>query len=319
MTVLGWLPAPGVTLDRLDERAQLDVDAYREAFGEVVDLNTDVRAARRCTIARTGLDGAMQAMWLRSRFGLPYALSLAYDPSAVASVLGHRVHAAGWKAVRLAACAGAAGLLVSSEGLVKRWRLRERFAGKPLAVVPNGVDLSLFVPGRPSQPPRVAFVGRLERVKNLIALVEAVATLPGVVLDLIGDGPERYALATRAREVGVTAFFAGQLPYSEVARRLRWASAFCLPSLTEGSPKALWEAMATGLPCVVSDRVPDTHLPAVRCQTSAASIASALRMALSRPVPDTAAWRWAEQHRDWTKTIAAEIAFVKGVGDGLSG
>lgn len=72
-------------------------------------------------------------------------------------------------------------------------------------------------------------------------------------LVFIGDGPLRTPLAQQAERLGVDAHFHGTVSHDRLPELLRGANAFVLPSYSEGHPKALLEAMACGLPVVVSD------------------------------------------------------------------
>ncbi|WP_437794404.1 glycosyltransferase [Sorangium sp. So ce693] len=136
-----------------------------------------------------------------------------------------------------------------------------------LHVVVNGVDLSRFAPDPAARArvraelaiPRDAWVvgsvGRLSPVKNHALLVRAAATsLPrnGRVL-LVGEGAERGRLDALARELGVSerVLFAGER--HDVPALLAALDVFALPSLSEGLPLALLEAMAAGLPAVATD------------------------------------------------------------------
>src|SRR5262249_30204677 len=123
---------------------------------------------------------------------------------------------------------------------------------------PNGVDTTLFTPmARPTLARRsVLYVGRLSREKNLSALVEGAAKLAGrfdVALRFIGDGPMRTQLADQAESLGVAAEFTPVVKHRQLPAIIGRADAFALPSLTEGHPKALLEAMSCGVPCVASD------------------------------------------------------------------
>lgn len=100
-------------------------------------------------------------------------------------------------------------------------------------------------------------VGRLSREKGHVHLVDALdlllrTTRMAVTLMLVGDGPERQALESRARNLGVLprVVFAGRR--EDVAAYLRAADVFVLPSSSEGSPHALLEAAAAGIPIVAS-------------------------------------------------------------------
>jgi len=93
----------------------------------------------------------------------------------------------------------------------------------------------------------IMFVGRLTKSKGLDMLLEAFEALAkrsDTVLVLVGDGPERSALAKRARAKGIDhrVFFTGKR--TDVERLLGLADIFVLPSLYEGFPVALLEAMA---------------------------------------------------------------------------
>ncbi|WP_437805887.1 glycosyltransferase [Sorangium sp. So ce1078] len=136
-----------------------------------------------------------------------------------------------------------------------------------LHVVANGIDLSRFAPDPaararvraelaiPEDAWVVGSVGRLSPVKNHALLVRAAArSLPrsGRLL-LVGDGPERGRLAALAAELGASdrVLFAGER--HDVPALLAALDVFALPSLSEGLPLALLEAMATGLPAVATD------------------------------------------------------------------
>ena len=145
--------------------------------------------------------------------------------------------------------------------LLIQWPLlRRRWPGLTLLELPNGVDPERFRPA-PAPPGEraervVVYVGRLSPEKNLLRLVDALALVdaPPARLVLIGDGPEARAIGDRARSRRVRVELAGVVPNRELPARLRDADCFVLPSLTEGHPKALLEAMSAALPCVVSDR-----------------------------------------------------------------
>jgi len=153
-------------------------------------------------------------------------------------------------------------------------------------VVHNGVDMAAFSPGPPEPARRaelgvpegalvVGSVGNLRPVKDYPCLLRAVAsarrvvggmspsrdtrredtppTTAAVMLILVGDGPERPALEALTHELGIAGSvrFAGAR--TDVPRLLRLFDVFALSSRTEGISVALLEAMATGLPAVVTD------------------------------------------------------------------
>ena len=134
-------------------------------------------------------------------------------------------------------------------------------------VIYNGIDRSRFMPRRDRARVReelgiaadravVAHVGSFTPAKNHTALVAiAVATLarrPDAVFVLVGDGPARAAITAEVARRGIAhaVRFAGAR--DDVPRLLAAADLFVLPSLWEGLPGAVLEALASGLPVVAS-------------------------------------------------------------------
>jgi glycosyltransferase involved in cell wall biosynthesis len=101
-------------------------------------------------------------------------------------------------------------------------------------------------------------------------LLDAVAICVGKGLDLrltiIGDGKYRSELKTRTETLGLAerVYFLGQLTAGDPVReQLDNADLFVLPSLTEGLPRAMIEAMARALPCIGSTvgGIPELLMP----------------------------------------------------------
>ncbi len=136
----------------------------------------------------------------------------------------------------------------------------ERIAHK-IHVNYRGLDLGEF-PYRPDQrsPRRVVAVGRLSKEKGYHHLLRAVAELlrrgVDVELELVGEGPERASLTALADELRITpkVTFRGWLVFDEVRRAMLQAAVLAQPSLIEGLPTVVEEAMALGTP-VVGSRV----------------------------------------------------------------
>jgi glycosyltransferase involved in cell wall biosynthesis len=130
-------------------------------------------------------------------------------------------------------------------------------------VVPNPVDTELFRPAtghsaRPaSEPARVVVVASLKPVKGVDLLVEAVALLErtDLVVEVIGDGPEREALTAliRRREVSDQVRLVGAAKHEALPGRLQAADFAVVPSRFETFSVAAAEAQACGLPIVACD------------------------------------------------------------------
>lgn len=134
-----------------------------------------------------------------------------------------------------------------------------------LSVIPNCVDYELFAAasptdltqfGIPSGSPVCVTVGRLEEQKGIDVLLTAAALLLSDHRNchflIVGDGCDRVALESQARQLGVanSVHFVGSR--DDVASLLAASTLFVLPSRWEGMSNALLEAMATGLPVVAT-------------------------------------------------------------------
>jgi glycosyltransferase involved in cell wall biosynthesis len=109
-------------------------------------------------------------------------------------------------------------------------------------------------PDLPAPRPLLVTVGHLVGRKRHADVLNALARLPGVDYLVIGDGPERPALAALADRLGLAdrVEFAGQLPPADALRRARTASIFVMPSTGEAFGVAYIEAMAAGIPAVAA-------------------------------------------------------------------
>src|SRR5215475_12616413 len=130
-----------------------------------------------------------------------------------------------------------------------------------LKFIPNGVDLAIFRPGPDipdNGPLHVICVARLIDRKGQNHLIEAVKRLTdvgvGVILSLIGTGDLQRDYEDQALRLRIPdrIRFVGYVPRDEINRYYRAAHVFALPSYNEGMSVAALEAMAAGLPLVVT-------------------------------------------------------------------
>jgi glycosyltransferase involved in cell wall biosynthesis len=137
-------------------------------------------------------------------------------------------------------------------------------------------------------------IGRLSQEKGHIDLIRALVHLRerGLGVDyriiIVGDGPERTRLQEEARRVGVSSniIFAGY--DSDTAPYYSLADFAVLPSHSEGSPNALLEAMAAGLPAVCTrvGGVPEIAQDGVSALLVEKGTPAALAQALARLITD---------------------------------
>jgi glycosyltransferase involved in cell wall biosynthesis len=128
------------------------------------------------------------------------------------------------------------------------------FPKEKIFVAHNSVSAppSSPLPARPSTfnlQPVILFVGRLQARKRLDSLFRACAKIKNVRLVIIGDGPERAALESLAKEIYPSAEFIGAKHGAELKPYFAEADLFVLPG-TGGL--AVQEAMSYGLPVIVA-------------------------------------------------------------------
>lgn len=158
----------------------------------------------------------------------------------------------------------ASHLIANSEGLKKRaLAFEDRYA---VDIIENGVDNLFFVPGgreKETDAVVILFVSRLIEGKGLQYLIPELPGIQesvrqktgrGVRLVIVGDGPYRAALEELTAGAGARELvrFEGRKDKEQVQRYYQAADLFVLPSLSEGMPNVVLEAMASGLPIVMT-------------------------------------------------------------------
>lgn len=131
----------------------------------------------------------------------------------------------------------------------------------PIFYRPTGYDpedfYNLKVEGR-FEKHNLISVGSFKWKKNLKTLIYALKILKndGIILSLtlVGNGPLKNELKLLAKELKLSdqIKFTGNISQKEILIELNNSTLFILPSLAEGRPKAVLEALATGLPVIVS-------------------------------------------------------------------
>ncbi|MBO3800152.1 MAG: GT4 family glycosyltransferase PelF [Candidatus Brockarchaeota archaeon] len=135
-------------------------------------------------------------------------------------------------------------------------------ASSKIKVIPNGVDLDEFKPRREFKKigvKKIIFIGRLFPNKGIQYLVKAapivLAKHPHVEFVIVGRGPMEAELRNMVKRLNVEhAFkFLGIVP--SIPEVMSQCDVFVRPSLTEGMPLTILEAMACGLP-VIASKIP---------------------------------------------------------------
>lgn len=246
----------------VDKRPGKDLGAYARVWRQFTRL--------RPAIVHTRNLGTVDLQWV-----------------ALAAGVRRRVHGEhGWdasdprgesvRALRIRrACRPAIERYVAVSKDIGRW-LHDRVGVAPARIrqIYNGVDAERFnpagplpddwpwPPAGPERPLVIGTIGRLDRIKNQGALLEAFARLasaPGTSaarlrLAIVGGGPEEGVLRERAQALGIAprVWLAGAR--DDAPALLRGFDIFVLPSVNEGISNTILEAMASARP-VVAGRV----------------------------------------------------------------
>ncbi|MFA0889463.1 MAG: glycosyltransferase family 4 protein [Synergistales bacterium] len=131
-------------------------------------------------------------------------------------------------------------------------------------VIRNGIpDLDeRWRPGKKEPVYRFLFVGRLTRRKGLHVALHALSSLSGKpwMLDILGDGPQRQELESMVKSLGLE----GQVRFhgfrDEVGRWMAASDCLLFPSLDEGMPLTLMQAIRVGIPVAASGIEPVKEL-----------------------------------------------------------
>ena len=127
---------------------------------------------------------------------------------------------------------------------------------KKVYYIPNGVDLSAYKNINPNIKKNIVFIGRVHEQKGILYLLEAFNKIKGknnFELEIIGKIDE-YGEKLRRKYADPRIKWVGFISKrEEIVRKLKSAYCIALPSLWEGLPLTLFEALASSRPVIVSD------------------------------------------------------------------
>ena len=152
--------------------------------------------------------------------------------------------------------AAEADVIFVPSNFVYRTYLEQGFPPEKLALVRYGVDTARFSPPETDAPRRgFLFVGNVSLTKGMKYLLEAAMAmkLTSETLTLVGR-PASDALGCLRAATGSFTHVA-QLPPDGVARLMRSSRCLVLPSVQDGAPMVVNEALACGLPVIISKNV----------------------------------------------------------------
>jgi len=234
-----------------------------------------------------GLRAARLTLWSFTRAALRGARACRHAPTLA---YGHFLFPGGFAALRVARARGLPAVAALGEAQLEEWEdwlgfdaarataraldgvvavseenrthCVERYGVPPerILLAPNAVDTARFAPrdraaararlGLPGDRTLALFAGHFIGRKGPLRALAAVRSVPDLDAVFLGEGPQAPS--------GDRVLFAGGVAPGDVPSWLAAADVFVLPTLAEGSPNAILEAMACGLPVVAND------IPALR-------------------------------------------------------
>jgi len=218
----------------------------------------------------------------------------------------------------------------SQSALSQSMQLAPDLAGRS-SVIWNGVAPPALAPAPLSfRPPRLLCLGRLVPAKGFDVALDAFAAvaahMPTLVLDIVGDGPERGALEAQASRLGIRdrVTWRGWVEPDQVYLHLNQATAVVMPSRREGLPLVAVQAAFMGRPVVASragglpEVVQDGVTGSLVDHDDARGLAMAIRSLLDAP-DQTARMGQAAHARalaefSWQATVNAYDALYKRLG-----
>lgn len=205
---------------------------------------------QKCDVFRVyHLLGTPPAIISKIFFNKPFIFNFAYNYEKFALIENKKMQALLFKILQPFAVFFATKIFAATK------KIQKRLPSDKTIYLPNGVDVDVFKPGkrrRFNASPTVLSVGRLEKQKNFESLIRAMKGIKAELM-IVGQGSLKIKLENLAKGIQVILKIIDKVPHSQMPAIYNKADIFISPSLAEGSPKVLLEAMACGLPVIGSD------------------------------------------------------------------
>lgn len=145
-------------------------------------------------------------------------------------------------------------IVVPSNSVAEAARERSDVPAAKIVVIPNAIDLNDFHPVARNWGFMIGFLGRLDPIKRVGDLIEAMTLLDGrFKLGIFGDGPERAKIMQQIERLHLENRITLHGAVRPPSAALQQMDMLVLPSQAEGFPLVLIEAMAMRVPIVATD------------------------------------------------------------------
>jgi len=167
------------------------------------------------------------------------------------SVFERIVRYVAYRAMELRVAKLADAIIAVNKMIAKTLTAEHGVPNSKVHIIPSGVDTDLFRPSSHKEK-FCLFVGHLIKRKGVKYLLRALKILnDSVKCIIVGDGPEKNALRSKAKKLGLTnVSFVGSISTRKLIELYSKAAVFILSSLSEGTPVSILEAMSCGCPVI---------------------------------------------------------------------
>jgi len=135
--------------------------------------------------------------------------------------------------------------------VIRNFKLKKKFKNKKIRLIYNFIDENQFRPISTNKKEKhILWIGRFVLGKNIFNFLKAFKELKGYTLDIIGKGPYEKRMKKLINDLDINVNFLGLFPNSQIPEIMNQYHVFILPSVSEGNPKVLLEAMSCGIACI---------------------------------------------------------------------
>lgn len=293
-------------------------NVHRYLYGPLLPFLNFTKILKCDVIRCYHLSGTVPAQFARIFFFKPYVFNFAFDYRGFAKIEKKNIQVVLFRLVQPPATFLASKIFAATR------QIYSKLKSAKTAYLPNGVDTDFFKPSKrkiDSKKMLVLAVGRLETQKNYFNLIKALSGINAKLL-IIGTGSLKGQLQNLAKEKAVDLEIIDNVPNTQMPPIYRKADIFILPSLIEGHPKVLLEAMASGLPVIGANvegirEIIKNHQNGLLCDTEPQSIREPLKKLMKhRKLRDQIAKEARlsiQQNFELEKLLLKEISHIKNV------
>lgn len=268
--------------------------------------------------------GAVPTILAKIFYRIPYVTTYGYYYHEFAKIEGKFLRSFLLKILEFLALKFANGVIITTQEL-------KNYVGKLVSIekiflIPNGVETKVFKPKNKKfdkNEIQIISIGRLEIQKNYANLLKAITQSDykdSITLTLVGQGSLKNQLVNLAQKLSVKLKIIDSVPHKNLPKFYQQADIFVLPSLIEGQPKVLLEAMSCGLPVIASQvsgnlEVIKDGQTGLLCQTDSFDISKKLDFLIEnnklREKIGKAARNFVLKDHNLEKLVQKEIAVLK--------